>query len=452
MYSKEDVAISVGILKDEDFFTDRNISIFRAIKAIFSNGLNVDLVSVTEELRTIGKLDAVGGAYYLSTLSAHIGAGNIEHHCYILKEYSMRRETIRVSMDAMVKAYDITSDVIDAHSEWMQNVYAVGDHSSGSEAVHVSSFLQRSMDMIEARTNEPIQGIPSGLAELDWITGGWADGNLVIIAARPSTGKTALAMTLARAAAGLTRTIKPGYKPVGVALFELEMSEEQMGERLLAQEANVNSRHATKGRDMSKLVAARDKLGASPLFVDTTPGISVSDIRSKVMRLRLKMEGFGTELGLIIIDYLGLIRASDRYRGNRNLELGEISGDLKKLAKELSVPIIALHQLNRSADTRSDGRPKMSDLRESGRLEEDADDIVLIWRPLRNGVEYYEPENRPGLSTKGIAILDVVKQRMGPTKEAIVAFTDETASFENMALDAHLALPRDTYDEGADIF
>lgn len=412
-------------LEDSPFYREAHTSIYRAMVDLDSKGEPIDLLSVTSRLRLNGTLEDIGGPAYLVELTSKVvTTANVEAHARLLLEKFLARELIRTCEEVKLRAFvgeDDTFELLDQ---------AEGSLFRLSETRHRRSFLK--MDKLSHETMEQLQqihdnhssvtGVPAGLTDLDEMTGGWQKTDLIILAARPSQGKTALALTLARNAA--MNPVKEHRVPV--AFFSLEMGAQQLVLRMLCSEAQVDMQSARKGRlkpdDWKKISHAISRLHEAPIFIDDTAAITPLELRAKCRRLK------ATEnIGLVVVDYLQLMEVS-RSMDSREREISTISRSLKALSKELNIPVIALSQLNRGVESRTDKRPMLSDLRESGAIEQDADLVLFIYRPETYGIEQYED----GKQTEGTAEIIIGKQRNGPIGHMRVAFRGNVGRFDNL--------------------
>jgi replicative DNA helicase len=390
--------------------------------SLFESGEPIDKVTLYDELKKREQLDEVGGAVYLSKLSQNISsAANIEYHAKIILEKEILRGLISSSHDIAKAAYDGTEDAFDILDEAERKIFEITESHLKKSFLGMDRAVRDALEYIEAihsKTNQKFS-VPTGFYELDEMLGGFQKSDLVIIAARPSMGKTAFALTLARNAA-IEHKI-----PVGI--FSLEMSTMQLVIRMLCAEGRLNAHLVRTGKLPSsegvKLSKNAHKLIESPIYVDDTPAQTVLEIRAKARRLKVEKN-----IGMVIIDYLQLMQGPAKVE-SREREISHISRSLKSLAKELNIPVLALAQLNRAVETRTDKRPQLSDLRESGSIEQDADVVIFLNRP-----EYYgimKDEN--GNSLEGVAEVIVGKQRNGPVGDVKLAFIKEYARFENLA-------------------
>ncbi|MFH1002103.1 MAG: replicative DNA helicase, partial [bacterium] len=417
MLLQEDAILhGVDILRPEDFYKKAHQNIFKCILELFEKSRGVDLVTLTEELNRKNLLEEIGGITYLTNLINSVPtAANIEHYIKIVEEKSILRNLINNATKIVSMGYEEKEDAKILLDKAEHLIFEVSERNLGQSFVPIKEILQDSFEKIENlyHRDEFITGIPSGFDEFDDITTGFQPSELIVIAGRPGMGKTAFCMSIAQYIAVL--------KNIPVALFSLEMSKSQLVQRMLCSEARVDAHNLRKGRlaesDWPTLSMAAGRLASAPIFIDDTAGITCLEIRAKARRLKAQHE-----LGLVIIDYLQLITSSGRVE-NRQQEISEISRSLKGLARELNVPIIAVSQLSRAVEQRIERRPRLSDLRESGAIEQDADLVVFLYRE-----EYYKTKTEK----KGIAEVIISKQRNGPTGQIDLAFVKEYAKFENL--------------------
>ncbi len=407
------------ILKPEMFYKENHKKIFKAIHNIAVSSESVDLITVTQELRKQHQLDEIGGPLYLAQLTNKVGsAAHIEIHARVIQQKYIQRELIRVSSEIQKKSYDDSEDVKDLLDYAESEIFAIAEGSGSKDARHIKPIIDEALELIHEAAKRPdgLSGLPSGFTQLDKITSGWQKSDLVIIAARPAMGKTAFVLSMAR-------NMAVEYNQA-VALFSLEMSSVQLVNRLIVAETELAHDKIKNGKlerfEWEQLEIKLDRLYKAPMYIDDTPALSVFELRAKCRRL--KSQG---KLDIIIIDYLQLMTGPSS-SGNREQEVSNISRSLKALAKELNVPIITLSQLNRSVETRSgDKRPQLSDLRESGAIEQDADMVFFIHRP-----EYYGlTQDAEGNDTKGLAELIIAKHRNGATGIVNLRFKPEFAQF-----------------------
>ena len=423
MLERDALTNVIDILKPQSFYKDAHARIFHAIEQLFIRSEPVDILTVTQELKKTGELDIIGGAYYITQLTNRVAsAANAEFHARIVAQKFIQRELIRISTRTINDAYEEGSDVFDLLDNAEKNLFSIVEGNIKKNYDKMSTLIRKAMDQIEITRNNKggFSGIESGLTALDRITAGWQKSDLIIIAARPAMGKTALVLTMARNAAVDFK------KPV--AIFSLEMSSLQLVTRLIASESEIKSEKLKKGNledhEFQQLNDKIKNLAEAPLFIDDTPGLSVFELRAKARRLKEQHK-----IELIIVDYLQLMTAGGEGKGNREQEIATISRSLKGLAKELEIPVIALSQLSRAVETRGgDKRPQLSDLRESGAIEQDADMVMFIHRP-----EYYNiTEDTEGNSTAGVAELIIAKHRNGPIDSAKTRYIGQFTKFTDL--------------------
>ena len=408
---------AVDILKPKDFYKKTHQIIFNCVLELFEKSKGVDLVTLTEELNRINLLEEVGGITYLTNLINSVPtAANIGHYVKIIEEKSILRNLINNATTIVSMGYEEKEDAKILLDKAEHLIFEVSERNLGQSFVPIKEILQDSFEKLESlyHRDEFITGVPSGFNEFDDITTGFQPSELIIIAGRPGMGKTAFCMSVAQHIAVSKNT--------AVALFSLEMSKSQLVQRMLCSEARVDAHNLRKGRlaetDWPILSMAAGRLAAAPIFIDDTAGITCLEIKAKARRLKAQHS-----LDLIIIDYLQLITSSGRME-NRQQEISDISRSLKGLARELNIPVIAVSQLSRAVEQRDGKKPRLSDLRESGAIEQDADLVVFIYRE-----EYYKPKTE----RKGIAEVIISKQRNGPTGQIDLAFIKEYAKFENLS-------------------
>jgi len=410
---------ALEILRPDDFYRAANTAIFTAMHDLSEKREPIDVVTLTQQLRNAGALDTAGGPENIARLATVVpSSANVAYYAKLVKECSIRRKVIHESSEIVGEAFAAEGDVDEFLDSVEQRIFKIFDQRDHRAFAKVGDVVQDSIKIIEKLYDqkEPITGVPSGFSDLDKMTAGFQPSDLVIIAARPSMGKTALALTIAQHV-GIHK-----HRPV--AVFSLEMSKEQLVLRMLCAEARVNSGKVRTGhlgeRDFPRLVDAASKIADAPIYIDDTAGITITELRAKTRRLHREVG-----LGMVIVDYLQLARSPFYASTSREQEISDISRSLKGLAKELGVPVIALSQLNRSVESRNDKRPMMSDLRESGAIEQDADIIMFIYRD-----EVYNPDT----PDKGIAEVIISKQRSGPTGTVKLAFFAEFTRFDNLVI------------------
>lgn len=399
----------VEILKPECFYVDAHQRIFRAMQSLAQKSMPIDLLTVVEELRTKEELELVGGPYYVTKLTnAVVSSANVETHSRIILQKFIQRDLIRISGEVISDAYEDSTDVFDLLDEAESKLFEITNNHLRKNFDSIDTILVKTIQRIEDMRNrqEDITGVPSGFASLDRITYGWQATDLVILAARPSVGKTAFALNLARNAA------LHASKPTPVAFFSLEMSAGQLVQRILSAESEIWLEKIARGKmeehEMQQLYRnGIQRLQNAPIFIDDTPALNIFELRAKCRRLKNKHN-----VSLVIIDYLQLMSGTgDKRSSNREQEISTISRNLKGLAKELGIPIIALSQLSREVEKRKEGdkMPQLSDLRESGAIEQDADMVMFLYRP-----EYYNiTANEFGDSNKGETHVRIAKHRNG---------------------------------------
>jgi replicative DNA helicase len=414
--SNDVFARALETLEGEDFYKIGSKKIFAAMSDLFEASEEIDILTLSERLRKNGDLEAVGGMDFLDHLDDLAPtSGALTHHAKIVRDKRVLRDLINSATDIVNQGYDDNEDVETLLDKAETSIFEISEKKSKRTFFPIKEVLTKSFEAIEKLFERPglVTGVETGFVDLDRMTSGFQPSDLIIIAGRPSMGKTSFALDIARFAA-----VKRG---VPTAIFSLEMSKEQLGLRLLCSEARVDSQKVRTGflgkSDWPKLTEAGSKLTESPIFIDDSPAVSVLDVRAKARRLYAEHK-----VGLIIIDYLQLMH-STKNSESRQLEISEISRGIKALAKELNVPIVALSQLSRGVESRTDKRPLLSDLRESGSIEQDADVVMFIYRD-----EVYNPEG----GEEGKAEILVRKQRNGPIGEAHIAFLKHYTRFENL--------------------
>jgi replicative DNA helicase len=399
LLDKEAVAAASEVLEGNDFYLDAHKEIYEAMLDVYEQGKPVDLVTLAEALRQRGTLEAAGGGTYISDLSMAVpSTANVRYYIRIVEEKSILRKLIEASNEIIKESYEAAEDldIIIDHVE--KKIFDITQKKNHQSFESIKTILLETYAKIEELTKNKgkIVGVPTGFRDFDLRTSGLNPSDFILIAARPSMGKTSFAINIAQNAA-------VRYN-IPVAIFSLEMSKEQLAQRMLSSEANIELQKIRTGdltdEDWIKLVRAATPLSQAPIFIDDTPGITVMEVRSKARRLKMEHN-----IGLIVIDYLQLMSGRGRAE-SRQQEVSEISRSLKALARELDLPVVALSQLSRGPESRQDHRPMLSDLRESGAIEQDADLVVFLYRD-----EYYNPDTEK----KNIAEAIIAKQRNGPT-------------------------------------
>lgn len=422
MLEKEAVNAVIDILQPGVFYKDAHQKIFEAIKNLFAKSEPIDILTVTNELRLAGFLEVVGGPYYISQLTNRVvSAANIEFHARIIIQKHIQRELIRISSDIIKDAYEDTTDVFDLLDSAEAGLFAVSETNLRRSFSTMPELVQQAIKDIEAAksSDNSLRGVPSGYTELDRITQGWQKSDLIILAARPSMGKTALALNMARNAAVTFN------KPV--AFFSLEMSSVQLVTRLISSETFLTAEKLRKGdlaqHEWQQLTTKVAPLVNAKMFIDDTPQLSIFELRAKCRRLKQQHD-----IQMVFIDYLQLMTTGGENRGNREQEISNISRSLKSLAKELDIPVLALSQLSRSVESRPGSKkPILSDLRESGAIEQDADMVIFIYRPEYYGLVEDEQNN----SLQGLAVVNIAKHRNGKLGDVNLRFVGQYAKFED---------------------
>ena len=410
------INIALERVRPQDFYRAAHKAIYEAMLALSDRREPIDVVTLSHQLRSMGTLEESGGMEQLARLASSVpSAANIGYYAKVVRHMAVRRNVIHTSSEIIQDAFSNEGELDDFLDGVEQKILSIAEDRISSPFSKVGDVVQESIKIVEKLYDqkEPITGVPSGFERLDFMTAGFQPSDLIIIAARPSMGKTALAMSMAQHV-GID-------KKKGVAVFSLEMSKEQLVLRMLCAEARVSNSKVRTGhlgeRDFPKLVDAASRIAEAPVYLDDTPAMTITELRAKARRLHRDQP-----LSLIIVDYLQLMR-SPSYSHSREQEISDISRTLKAIAKELHVPVIALSQLNRSVESRTDKRPIMSDLRESGAIEQDADIIAFIYRD-----EVYNPES----PDKGVAEVIISKQRSGPTGSVRLAFSAEFTRFDTL--------------------
>ena len=409
------------VIDAQDFFRDAHRRIFDKMVALQERSEPVDLVTLKDELTRSGDLDDVGGPAYIASLTDGVPrSANVEYYAKIVKEKSTLRRLIQSATEVLGRAYDAEEDADELLDQAERSIFQIAEHRLRSGFVRVGEMVDQGYQLIEKLQQHKglVTGVPSGFVELDEMTSGFQRSDLVIVAARPSMGKTSLVLNMA-----LHAGIEAG-KTVGI--FSLEMAREQLFLRMLTSEARVDAHRFRGGflgeQDYARLVEAFARLHDAKVYIDDTPGVGILEMRAKCRRLKLERG-----LDLIIVDYLQLMQGRGRFE-NRQQELASISRSMKILAKELDVPILALSQLSRAPESRGDHRPQLSDLRESGALEQDADVVIFIFRE-----DMYNADGEPKPENAGTAEIIIGKQRNGPTGTVRLAFLKQYTRFENLA-------------------
>lgn len=414
---KDAVIEALEILKKEDFYREDNKTIFEAIFNLYNKSEPIDIITVKDELVSLGKFETVGGLEYLAVLPEKVPlVSNADRYIKIVEEKGILRNLIKASNEIVSMGYAETEEVDDIMDMAEKKIFEIMQKKNTKGYTPIKDVLVETFAELERLYNQktPITGVPTGFADLDYKTSGLHKSDLILVAARPAMGKSAFVLNIATNAA-----LKAN---VPVAIFNLEMSKEQLVSRMLCSEAMVDSNKVRTGKieedDWVKLATALGPLSEAPIYIDDTPGISIMEIRAKCRKMKLEKN-----IGLIIIDYLQLVQGSGKRNASREQEISEISRSLKILAKELDVPVIALSQLSRAAEQRQDHRPMLSDLRESGAIEQDADIVMFLYRD-----DYYNENSEK----KNIAEITLAKHRSGSTGTVELLWLGNYTKFVNI--------------------
>ncbi len=417
LVNNKNLNVVLSIISIEDFYKEANRSILKAIESLVDKGRPVDLLTLAEELKKEGILEEVGGVSYLSSLMDGVPKSlNIEYHARIIKEKALLRRLIASSSEIISASYGQKEDADQLLERAQSAIIDVAEQRIKPGFLPIKTLTQEALNTIDSLRNrqEAVTGIPSGFRDLDSITAGFHNSEFIVVAARPSMGKTALCLNISQHV-GLNTDYSAGF-------FSLEMSKEQLALRLLCSEAKVDLHKVRTGflseREFKELQKSAENISKSEIYVDETPALSVIEMKAKARRLKMEQN-----LDILFVDYMQLMRAGGRFE-NRNQEISFISRSLKELAKELQIPVIGISQLSRAPEKgRSKPIPQLSDLRESGAIEQDADVVIFIFRP-----EIYEPGDE---TLRGIAEIIIAKQRNGPTGRVSLAFLNKFARFSN---------------------
>jgi replicative DNA helicase len=418
MLEKNALTAVVEFLRPEHFYSEQHKEIYTAIVDLFKASEPVDMRTVVAQLRKSAKLELVGGAYYIAELTSKVSsAANIEYHSRIIIELAIKRDLIQIASQIHHESYEDTTDVFELLDKAEQNIFKISDSNLRKNYDSMKSLMFQATQEIQEKRNhkDGLTGIPSGFSRLDRVTSGWQKAELIIIAARPGMGKTAFVVSALRNAA-----VDFNFP---VALFSLEMASLQLVNRLISAEAELDSEKIKKGNladfEWQQMVHKTKRLSSAPIFIDDTPALSILELRAKCRRLKAEHN-----IQLIVIDYLQLMKGEAS--GNREQEIASISRALKGIAKELNVPVIALSQLSRGVETRGgDKRPQLSDLRESGSIEQDADIVMFLYRP-----EYYKISvDEEGMPTQGMAEVIIAKHRNGSLENVKLKFIGKYTKF-----------------------
>ena len=419
MLTDKDAVISaIEVLKEEDFYREDNKTIYSAILNLYNRSEPIDIITLKSELTAMGMFEKIGGFEYIVGLPEKVPTtANVEKYINIVKEKSELRRLIKTANEIIEQGYDPTENIDDIMNNAEKKIFNIMQDKDQKGYSPIKDVLVDTFTELEQLYNQKqhITGVPTGFIDLDYKTAGLHNSDLVLIAARPAMGKSAFALNVATNAAVKAK--------VPVVLFSLEMSKEQMVNRILCSEAMVDSNKVRTGKiddeDWIKLANTMGELSEAPIYIDDTPGISINEIRAKCRKLKLEKN-----IGLVVIDYLQLVQGSSkRAQGSREQEISEISRSLKILAKEINVPVIALSQLSRAPEQRPDHRPMLSDLRESGAIEQDADIVMFLYRD-----DYYNEDSEE----KGIAEVILAKHRAGSTGTVKLVWLGNYTKFANM--------------------
>ena len=418
MLTDKDATIAaIEVLKEDDFYREDNKLIYRAILNLYNRAEPVDIITLKSELTSMGKFDAVGGLEYLADLPEKVPTtANVERYIKIVEEKAILRNLIKTANEIISLGYDPTEEVENIMDSAEKKIFDIMQSKNQKGYSPIKDVLVDTFSQLEVLYNQKqhITGVPTGFADLDYKTAGLHGSDLILLAARPAMGKTAFALNIATNAAVRAK--------VPVAIFSLEMSKEQLVNRVLCGEAMVDSNKVRTGKleedDWTKLAGAIGPLSEAEIYIDDTPGISVMEIRAKCRKLKLEKN-----IGMVVIDYLQLVQGSNKRNGSREQEISEISRSLKILAKEIGVPVIALSQLSRAVEQRPDHRPMLSDLRESGAIEQDADIVMFLYRD-----DYYNQDSEK----KDIAEVILAKHRGGSTGTVELLWLGSYTKFVNL--------------------
>lgn len=414
---KEAVSAAIEVLKPEDFYKEDNRIIFEAILSLYGRSEPIDIITLKSELSSMGKFEAVGGLEYIAELPDKVPTtANVEQYIKIVEEKSVLRNLIKTANEIITLGYDQTQEVDSIIDGAEKKIFEVMQKKNQKGYTPIKDILVETFTELEQLYNQKqrITGIPTGFSDLDFRTSGLHNSDLILVAARPAMGKSAFALNIATNAAVRAK--------VPVAIFSLEMSKEQMTSRILCSEAMVDSNKVRTGKiddeEWGKLAAASGELSEANIYIDDTPGISIMEIRAKCRKMKIEKN-----IGLVVIDYLQLVQGSGKRGSSREQEIAEISRSLKILAKEINVPVIALSQLSRAPEQRPDHRPMLSDLRESGSIEQDADIVMFLYRD-----DYYNEDSEK----KNIAEVILAKHRAGSTGTVELLWLGNYTKFANI--------------------
>ena len=427
LVDREAVPKVLELLDPDCWYSPVHDKIFRAMLSLFEKGEPVDSVTVVEELRRRGQFDAVEDPLYITQLTMNVtSSANVEYHAHIVLEKALMRSLIGSSAEISNRAYSDTEDALELLDQAEAKIFAISEKRMKKKSAQIKQLIHETMEILEEIHGKHggVTGVPTGFPKLDEITGGFQNSDLIIIAGRTSQGKTALALSLARNAA------LHKQKPASVLFFSIEMSNQQLVTRMIASEARVNSHKLRTGKleddQWKNLSRSVGRLTEAKIFIDDTPALGILELRAKARRHKAEHG-----IGLVIVDYLQLIQGPKNAE-SREREISMISRSLKALAKELNVPVIALSQLNRAVDSRSDKTPMLADLRESGAIEQDADLVIFVHRPGSYGIKEVKDDEGNVFPTENLAEIVIGKQRNGPTGTIRLMFHKDYASFEKL--------------------
>ncbi|MBI1804173.1 MAG: replicative DNA helicase [Ignavibacteriae bacterium] len=428
LIDKEAVPKVLELLDSNSFYNPTHQKIFQAMIALFEKNEPIDAITVIDELRRRGEINPTEDPAYITELTMHVStAANVEYHARIVLEKALMRSLITSASGIAARAYGDAEDALELLDEAESAIFKISDRRLKKSFTPINQALHQTFEMLQEIHGKHggITGVPSGFPNLDEMTGGFQKSDLIIIAGRPSQGKTALALSIARNAA-LDRE-----KRTGIGIFSLEMSEQQLIIRMLSSVAKVNAHALRTGRlhedSWKNLSRNVGRLAEAKIFIDDTPSLGILELRAKARRLKAEHE-----IGLVVVDYLQLVQGPKNAE-SREREISMISRSLKALAKELNIPVMALSQLNRAVESRTDRRPMLADLRESGAIEQDADVVLFVHRPETYGMDTIKDDELGTIPSEGIAEIIIGKQRNGPVGIARLQFHKEYAGFERLA-------------------
>ena len=420
LLEKEAIAKVLAILDESAFYKPAHQLIYKAMIDLFERSEPVDLITLTEELKRRGDLERVGGEYAIADFTTKVAsAANVEYHAHIVLEKALMRGLIGASSEVISRAFSETEDALELLDEAEQKIFTISEQRMKKNFVSMSNAVYSTMEMLQSihGKHSGVTGVPTAFTDLDNLTGGFQNSDLIIVAGRPSQGKTAFVLSVARNASVL--------HDIPVGFFSLEMSNQQLVMRLICAEARVDAHKVRTGRlpedEWKKLSMSVGRLHKAKFYIDDTAALTVLELRAKARRLKAEHG-----VGMIVVDYLQLMQGP-RSAQSREQEISSISRSLKALAKELNIPVVALSQLNRAVETRGDKRPVLADLRESGAIEQDADVVLFVHRP-----EAYGIQEEGGKATEGLAEIMIGKQRNGPIGNVELSFIKQYARFENL--------------------